>query len=143
MKFDNQLKHIFLADKVIWTMLLLFTPNIILVTWPVAEGQTATIMQELNCDLFNEGFMTCEPYVTTNLTTLPSLECCQEVTTLDQLFRNDILTTDQRVTICMCIQMAQQMEGLSDDLDPNLAERCGLNTYSVPRILSTTDCSTF
>ena len=90
----------------------------------------------------NDAFSPCEPYVTTNLTSQPSTECCQDIIALDQILGNENLPVEQRVAICVCIQMVQKIEGISDDVDTKLPERCGLNTTSIPRITSTTDCST-
>ena len=142
MRSDHQSNNIFQVDVIVWVAMLLFTSNIIIVTWPMVEGQDTTTMQEFNCSLFNDAFSPCEPYVTTDLTSEPSAECCQDIIALDQILGNENLPVEQRVAICMCIQVVQKIEGISDDVDTKLPERCGLNTTSIPRVTSTTDCST-
>jgi hypothetical protein len=94
--------------------------------------------------MLNENFVACEAYVTTDLGSVPSVDCCREVSMMERtLGIGSVLPRDLRSAVCNCIQAAQRVQGVSDDVDPQLSQRCGLGASSVPRILSTTDCSTF
>ena len=135
-----------LAVIILTTTSLLLMVNIGILevdTTPIlcSNNNVSMSMDHINCTDYNGTFVACMPYITTNVTSTPSSDCCDGILMLGTQLENFNLSMSLRVEICQCIQLAQHI-GDPPDLIPSLSERCGFG-LSIPPVNASTNCSMF
>ena len=132
-------------------IILTATSILLMVNIGVVEVNTAPILyynnnmsmsiDHVNCTDYNGTFVACMPYITTNITSTPSSDCCDGILMLGMQLENSNISMSLRVEVCQCIQLAQHI-GNQSDLMPSLPERCGFG-LSIPVVNASTNCSMF